>query len=117
MIDRFVGEYRWLSNFADSPIFLNETQYSTVEHYYQSCKTLDSFKSQQIIEAKTPGKAKRLGSKLILRENWEQNKVEVMKTGVYLKFLQNPLLAEKLLSTGSEELTETNYWCDNYWGQ
>ena len=32
------------------------------------------------------------------------------------KYTQNPVLAEKLLATGDDELVEFNTWNDKYWG-
>ena len=50
-----------------------------------------------------------------MRPDWEQIKVDVMRTGLMLKFT-DAALAEKLLATGDEELVEGNWWHDNTWG-
>ena len=40
-IKEFQGEYRWLSNFYDCDIIINDIKYKSVEHAYQSMKTAD----------------------------------------------------------------------------
>ena len=53
--------------------------------------------------------------KVKLREDWEQVKLLVMEDLVRQKFSKDPL-KDRLLSTGSEYLEETNWWKDTYWG-
>ena len=115
MIVEFDGEYAFLSNFYDSPIFYEGITYPTNEHFFQAMKTLDPVERQKIADAKTPGLAKRLGRSVKLRPDWEKIKVDVMRTGLMLKFT-DAALAEKLIATGDEELVEGNWWCDNTWG-
>lgn len=115
MIVEFDGEYAFLSNFYDSPIFYEGITYPTNEHFFQAMKTLDPAERQKIASAKTPGLAKRLGRNVQLRPDWEKVKVDVMRTGLMLKFT-DAKLAEKLIATGDEELVEGNWWHDNTWG-
>ena len=53
--------------------------------------------------------------KLKIRKDWDSKKLEFMKWGVTEKF-KDPKLSEMLLSTGDMELTEGNWWHDNFWG-
>ena len=115
MIVEFDGEYAFLSNFYNSPIFYEGITYPTNEHFFQAMKTLDPAERQKIASAKTPGLAKRLGRNVQLRPDWEKVKVDVMRTGLMLKFT-DAKLAEKLIATGDEELVEGNWWHDNTWG-
>ena len=115
MIVEFDGEYAFLSNFYDSPIFYEGITYPTNEHFFQAMKTLDPAERQKIASAKTPGLAKRLGRNVQLRPDWEKVKVDVMRTGLMLKFT-DAKLAEKLIATGDEERVEGNWWHDNTWG-
>ena len=62
-----------------------------------------------------PSEARRLGQKLVFREDWEKVKISVMRDLVSQKF-QCPVLKAKLLSTGSKLLEETNSWGDTFWG-
>jgi ribA/ribD-fused uncharacterized protein len=115
MIVEFDGENEFLSNFYHSPIFYEGIVYPTNEHFFQAMKTLDPEERKEIAAADTPGQAKRMGRSVTLRPDWERIKVDVMRTGLMLKFT-DAALAKKLLDTGDEELVEGNWWHDNTWG-
>lgn len=115
-IDKFDGEYAWLSNFYESPIVGEDgLTYPTVEHYFQAMKTLDMEERRKMAAAETPGRAKRYGRRVHLRYDWEIIKFDVMETGLRKKF-EDPVLKEKLIATGDKKLIEGNYWHDNIWG-
>lgn len=111
MIDRFVGEHEFLSNFYPSPI----DGYPAVENRYQAHKTLDE-------DARTPfrhcsaGQSKKLGRKVRLRSDWEDVKEDVMLECLRLKFAPGSDLAAKLIATSEQKLVEGNTWGDRYWG-
>lgn len=120
VIDKFEGDYAFLSNFFPSPIpFDKNNEYNyiapTVEHAFQATKTPNIEEAIEILKAPTPGKAKRLGRKCKLANNWETIKEEVMLDYVRLKF-QIPDLKEKLLATDDAILIEGTTWHDNIWG-
>lgn len=119
MIDRFEGEYFFLSNFYQSPFTFKEGEdefiAKTVEHYFQYAKTPSMEEGIEILNAKTPGKAKQLGRNCHLRKDWEMIKDDVMLFALREKF-SNPELRNKLLATGDEKLVEGNWWRDTYWG-
>ena len=115
-ISNFDGEYRFLSNFYNSPIEKDGIVYPTNEHFFQAMKTLNIEERQMIAEAETPGEAKRMGRKIGLRPDWEEVKYPVMKEGLRLKFFTHKNLAKKLIDTGDAWLIEGNYWHDNTWG-
>ena len=121
---KFRGEYEFLSNFYPAPIPHGHLVFRTAEHFYQWCKTLDPQEKQEIYCASTPGKAKRLGAKCTIREDWEKPvgqsqvpfKVQTMRSILYAKFTYNPDLGEKLIATGDIPLVEENDWGDTFWG-
>lgn len=115
MIDRFNGEYAFLSNYSASPFRINYVLFPTMEHYFQANKADNQNDYLHIAYAPTPGEAKRLGRKIQLRPDWEEIKDNVMLTGLRKKFA-DPELRNLLLATGDEELIEGNYWGDTYWG-
>lgn len=115
MINAFMDEYRWLSNFWFVPVTLDGVEYSSVEHAYQAAKTLDSKEREAFQYAKTAGDAKKLGRNVTFRSDWDEIKLGVMEDLVRQKF-QQPYLAEKLLATGDQELVEGNWWGDRFWG-
>ena len=115
-IDRFMGKYRFLSNFYSSPIRHEGINYPTVEHAYQAAKTLHNVVRKEIAEEETPGGAKRLGNQIQLRSDWEKIKVSIMRELIRQKFTKHAGLAKKLLDTGITKLIEGNTWGDTYWG-
>jgi len=116
-IDRFIGEYRFLSNFYACVISDNAgREYLSVEHAYQAAKATSEAKRVHIAEAHTSKKAKRRGSKLALPAGWEHRKLEIMRALLLKKFAQGSELAGHLLATGDAELIEGNLWGDTFWG-
>lgn len=119
MINKFDGEYAFLSNFHPSPIVFKEGNEEfvakTVEHYFQYMKTASVEEGIKILSTPTPGEAKRLGRKCVLRKDWEEIKDVVMLEALRKKFAI-PELKEKLLATGDECLEEGTWWHDNCWG-
>lgn len=116
-INSFSGQYSYLSNFyTDSPTKFSNLLFKTVEHEYQSAKCVNPSEYFSIIETDTPGKAKRIGSKVELRSDWNNIKVKRMYDALKRKFFQHPQLAYRLKSTGNALLVEGNYWHDNFWG-
>ena len=115
MIFEFDGDYAFLSNFYEAPCDYEGIHYPTVEHAFQAAKTLDINGRKAIAAAPTPGKAKRMGRSVVLRPDWEEVKVDVMRDCLRSKF-RNTNLRRLLLATGDEELMEGNFWHDNVWG-
>lgn len=115
MISEFDREWAFLSNFYESEIEYEGIWYPTNEHFFQAMKTLDINTRREIAQAPTPGKAKRMGRRVVLRPDWEEVKVDVMREGLYRKFADEQL-ADWLLETDDQELVEGNWWHDNTWG-
>lgn len=114
-IESFRGEYQFLSNFYGNFIYVDGRFWPSVEHAYQAAKTLDFSDQEEIRQALTPGKAKRLGQDVLLRSDWEETKLEVMYRLLKRKFVY-PTLRGWLLATGDAWLEEGNIWGDTYWG-
>lgn len=116
MIDRFDGQYDFLSNFYPSTFEWHGRVYPTVEHFFQAAKAETQEGYEMVMREPGPGGAKHAGRNVKLRADWEQIKDKVMYTALKEKFKQNPELKEKLLATGDEKLVEGNTWGDRYWG-
>lgn len=114
-IDKFEGDYRWLSNFWPSPVTLDGVEYSTVEHAYQAAKSLDPTYRTKIANAITPTKAKTLGKKANLRPDWDVIKIPIMSDLIRQKF-EYPMLRASLKATCKIDLIEGNWWGDTFWG-
>lgn len=111
----FSGEYRFLSNFYPAVVQLDGLEFPTVEHAYQAAKTLNLEARALIQSLASPARAKRAGQQVVLRENWEHDKVAVMHDLLTQKFA-DPDLAQQLLATGQRNLVEGNTWGDTFWG-
>lgn len=114
-IKGFFKEYRYLSNFHMSSVLYEGILYPSSEHAYQAAKTLNRDKRLEMSRLPTPGLSKKEGSKLELRNDWEEVKYSVMKEILTEKF-KDKELSQKLLSTGDCYLEETNNWGDITWG-
>lgn len=123
-IDRYDGEYAWLSNFHPCVMMFEGMWFPTLENAYQAAKF--PFEQRTIFQECSPAQAKRLGKKqsqdhgLTLRPEWvdPEFRKAVMKELIDYKFSyeHNPDLAEKLVSTFPMQLIEGNYWHDYFWG-
>lgn len=112
--------YGCFSNFSPHGIQLQSQYWLTVEHYYQAQKfvgTADAGLIAIIHAAPTPAEAASLGRDRTrrVRPDWEQVKLQVMRTAVLKKFLTHTDIAAILISTGNQLIVE-NSKTDYYWG-
>jgi ribA/ribD-fused uncharacterized protein len=105
----------FLSNFFPSKITFCGKEYPSVEHFYQAVKATDEEDHDAVMEAETPGKAKKIGRQIKMRDDWEFIKLDVMCLALRMKF-SDPSLKQQLLFTGDAELEEGNTWGDKFWG-
>jgi predicted NAD-dependent protein-ADP-ribosyltransferase YbiA (DUF1768 family) len=97
MINKFDGRWRFLSNFYPCRIEHQGIVYPSVEHFYVSMKVNDvqlingiyytagDFR-EMIAMVPNPAIAKKIGSKVKLRSDWDQKKLEFMNWAVREKF-------------------------------
>ena len=114
-IDRFRGEYEFLSNFYPVEIRFGGIVYQNAEAAFQAQKCTDPA-AREAFKDLTGAQAKQKGRRAALRPDWEAVKPEIMRDVLYAKFTQNPALAKALLDTGDTPLVEGNTWRDYYWG-
>jgi ribA/ribD-fused uncharacterized protein len=117
MIESFMGKFRYLSNFHESPLRYGGREFRNSEAAYQSEKFLDPTLKDQFIGLN--GKdSKRLSVKLkeFLRPDWFDVNIFVMSEIVHAKFTQDGEICAWLVLTDEEELIEGNYWHDEFWG-
>lgn len=116
-INRFQGEFEFLSNFySPAPTEVEGILYPNSEAAYVAGKVTDLEIRQKVAKIQSPGAVKKMGRRLAVRPDWEAVKVLWMRKVLRAKFTQNPDLKEKLLATGDRILIEGNYWHDNCWG-
>jgi len=118
VINSFTGDFAFLSNFFKDASFIDDNgiKWKTSEHFYQAMKTMDLVERRKIEESITPGIAKRLGSKVDLRTDWDDIKYDVMINALGMKFDQNEKYRNLLIQTDGYKLVEGNNWHDNEWG-
>jgi len=118
VIDSFRVEYMFLSNF--------DTEYSTLyrsiffkssEHAYQWAKCANDAGRRRVRDAKTPADAKRIGHHVLMRANWDTERVKYMRNIIHAKFSHGSDYARMLLDTGDALLIEGNKHGDTFWGQ
>ena len=115
MIKEFQGEYRWLSNFAPVKVVYDGVSYRSVEHAYMAAKSLDEEWRKYCRDTFKAGDVKRASRNIVLRDDWEDIKLNVMESLLWQKYTQHPY-KQQLLNTGDEYIQEGNMWGDKYWG-
>ena len=115
-ITSFKDEYRFLSNFYQTPIAYGGLTYPNAEAAFQAQKREKEEDKVKYTLVKNPVVAKRMGKKEPdLPENWREISYGIMLEVVRAKF-SLPEMKEKLLATGDAELVEGNNHHDNLWG-
>ena len=115
-ITSFKDEYRFLSNFYQSPVTLDGLTYPNAEAAFQAQKCEKEEDKVKYTFVKNPVVAKRMGKKEPnLPENWREISYGIMMEVVRAKF-SLPQMKENLLATGDAELVEGNNHHDNLWG-
>lgn len=107
--------YEFLSNFYASTVAYEGTLYPTLEHAYQASKSLDKKTRDLIKRSPDPNFAKKMGQGVVVRDDWSDVKINIMRQLVREKF-QNPFIRWKLKETGDKRLINENRWNDRFWG-
>lgn len=115
-IVQFSGRYSFLSNFSPAKFTWDDIQWPNSEAAYQAAKSNDREVRLAFAELISPVAAKHGGKRILVRDDWEEVKTEIMYDIVFEKFNQNPHLAKKLIDTGDAILEEGNSWRDTFWG-
>lgn len=101
-----------LSNFFYAPFELEGRVWPTVEHYYVAMKNSDPEWQERVRKTESPGRVKRMGRQVQLRDNWDTIKIIFMEKAVRAKFSQNHALRHLLIDTGNRPLHEN---CEDPW--
>ncbi|MCB0705473.1 MAG: NADAR family protein [Saprospiraceae bacterium] len=116
MIDQFINEYRWMSNFYPCEIRYKGTLYKSVEYAYMSAKSSDKEWKKMCSDGTEKQRIIKKKSKDVdLVPNWDEIRIDVMRECLEWKFSQEPL-ASWLIETGDAYLEEGNNWGDHFWG-
>jgi ribA/ribD-fused uncharacterized protein len=117
----FGDDYRFLSNFYDSPVYYDGLLYRSSECAYQAAKLLPHYRPslQSVSSSVSKRMWKSFGEDSLYdncAEEWDERKYDVMSVIVFDKFYRNKILRKKLLDTGCKYLEETNWWNDQVYG-
>ncbi|MEZ5426315.1 MAG: NADAR family protein [Pyrinomonadaceae bacterium] len=109
-----------LSNWFPAPFETGGVSYATTEHFMMAEKARlfgDDERRADILAAKSPGEAKKLGRlvKNFEEGKWIAHRFEIVTSGNLEKFGQNAEMKEFLLRTGSKVLVEASPR-DRIWG-
>ena len=107
--------HEYLSNFYAASVSYDGMLYPTVEHAYQASKSLDPTTRHLINKAKDPNIAKRMGQSIVVRSDWSDAKIDIMRQLIREKF-KNPFIRWKLKQTAGKGLINENRWNDRFWG-
>lgn len=96
---------------------LDDHQWATVEHYYQSMKFDNPAYQEKIRNAATAAQAKKLGNARFKkkRSDLELLKNTLMTRAIYIQAKTHKIIAERIIATGDFRLVENSQF-DYYWG-
>jgi ribA/ribD-fused uncharacterized protein len=108
------------SQWFEAAFTVDGTHYRTAEHFMMAGKSRlfnDAETCEQILAARTPGEAKKLGRKIrgFDEAAWVAARLDIVTQGNIEKFSQNPALGTFLLGTGHQVLVEASP-VDSIWG-
>ena len=86
--------------------------FPSAENLYQSLKCPGN---EDLFATVSPSEAKKLGKTLLMREDWNSVKLDIMEYVIALKFSQNEELKNQLMQCDFQ-IVERNLWNDTYWG-
>jgi N-glycosidase YbiA len=109
-------KYGLLVEAARTLIFLKGKYWPSPLHYYQAQKFAGTPLEDQIRTALSPAEAAAIahGRHDLVRPDWQQVRLEVMREALWAKFTQHKPARELLLQTGNALLVKRAR--DNYWG-
>ena len=110
------------NNWYYSDIIINDQKFNCVEQYFMWRK-LKLFEPSnrnlelQLLDTKNPAEMKRIGGHVKNYNEiiWNNERYDIMKEGLYAKFIQNDILKRKLLDTNDFILVEASPY-DSIWG-
>jgi len=115
MIDKFKGEYDFLSNRFHWRFEWQGLVYGSAEAAFQASKCADE-SERKIFAGCSPDKAVLKGREIVPSTDWEEARLDIMESIIRAKFEQNPILMRRLKETGNRLLINGNNKQETYWG-
>jgi nicotinate (nicotinamide) nucleotide adenylyltransferase len=114
-INRFKGEYDFLSNRYPCHIVWEGLKFRSAEAAFQASKCKDE-KERKVFAGCSTDKAVLKGKNLTPYPGWEEAQTSIMESILQAKFEQNPALMRKLAETGNRVLLNGNNKQETFWG-
>jgi ribA/ribD-fused uncharacterized protein len=111
-------EFYPFSNFSSFKLEWKGYDWMTSEHAYHSEKFINNPEIiEQLKQSRSAHDAMVIAyaNKDRYREDWDEIKLDVMKSILIAKVEQHTYVKKKLIESGKKELIE-NSWRDDYWG-
>lgn len=115
VINRFKGEYDFLSNRFPCRFIWRGLEYRSAEAAFQSSKCVEESERKTYAGCSTD-KALLKGKDQTPYPEWEEERLVIMESILQAKFEQNSTLKEKLKATGRCILVNGNNKQETYWG-
>ena len=115
VIDRFTGEYDYLSNRFSCPFIWQGLRYNNAEAAFQSSKCTD-MPQRKVFCNCSADKAALKGRDIAPPSGWENDQITIMESVLIAKFEQNPSLMKRLVETGNTLLVNGSNKKDTFWG-
>ena len=109
-------EYKEFSNFYPCTVVYQRTVFQSSEQAYQWAKAATSEDRARVERTANGAAAKKVGKAITKRPRWNQVKIQVMRDVLLCKFVQNEVLADLLVGTGTHPIVELAPWGDKFWG-
>lgn len=115
LIDKFKGEYDFLSNRFHWRFEWQGLVYGSAEAAFQASKCADE-SERKVFASCSSDKAALKGNDIVPSPDWEKARLEIMESIIRAKFEQNPILMKRLKDTGNRLLINGNNKQETYWG-
>lgn len=112
-------EFYVLSNFSSFQVKMHNFTFQTAEHayHYRKFSITDPELAEKVAAASSAHEAFRIAQtfKQFRRTDWDEVKLDIMRTILKAKVNQHDYVRKKLMETGNRELIEDS-WRDDVWG-
>lgn len=110
-------ETELLGTYYPQGFFLDNADWSSVEHYFQAMKFEDPAYRERIRLAPSSKQARKLGRSKFkkIRSDWKKLKTTIMTRALYTRAKTHHTFAQFLLETQTERLVENSSY-DYFWG-
>lgn len=115
MIDKFKGEYDFLSNRFNCRFEWQGLEYGSAEAAFQASRSQEK-SVRKVFSSCSSDKAALKGKDIVPSPDWEDARPEIMDSVIRAKFGQNPILMRRLKATGNRILINGNDRQETYWG-